>query len=346
MRVWPFVALAAIVAVVTVAGCGGSPAAPDPAAQPAAQLRIAADPVVSLTQGDGTTLAVEERDASGRIVTQPAGSYTWTSSDPGIVSAGAGGVLKAGPGLGQAIVTAQSASGLTAAARVWVQQPRGAPSAYRITLIYADNVPGPWRAELETAAARWEEVIRGDLPAAVLNNDPHACPAAAGDPAPPPLTGIERGTRIFVRVSGSFDPDTYAEAVGGPCLHRPLPHPTTILGRISLNANKPLDGISAPRRRYLALHEMGHALGLAAVVQGFQPAWYDPKTGAHTGPMALEGYRREFGTPITELMTRGGHWHSPHVGDIMSAVLMRISWVSAGALMDLGYPAAWYGAHD
>jgi hypothetical protein len=329
-----------------LAGCGRSPAAPSQPTEDTPSLRIVADPVVTMTQGSALTLTLEERDAAGRIVTQAPGSYTWTSSEPGLVSAGAGGVLTAGPGFGQAIVTARSVGGTTATARVWVQQPRGTPSAYRITLIYADNVPDEWRALLDEAAARWEEVIRGDLPDAMLNNQPHPCHTAPGDPEPPPLTGIERGTRIFVSVSDYFPVTAYAEAIGGPCLQRPLPHPTTILGRISLNAKKPLSGIPPRRRSYLALHEMGHALGLVAVVQGLQPAWYDPKTGRYTGPMALEGYRRDFGASVQEFVTQGGHW--PFFGDIMGGGSMssRVSWASAGGLMDLGYPATWYGAHD
>ncbi len=65
----------------------------------------------------------------------------------------------------------------------------------------------------------------------------------------------------------------------------------------------------------------------------------------YKGPLALEGYRREFGASLTELVLPGSaHW--PFAGDVMStAQLQRISFVSAGGLMDLGYPAAWHGAH-
>jgi hypothetical protein len=338
--------LIAFGACLALAGCGRTPAAPAQPAEDTPLLRIVADPVVTMTQGATLTLTLEERDATGRIVTQASDSYTWTSSEPGLVAAGAGGVLTAGPGFGQAIVTARSVSGTAATARVWVQQPRGAPSAYRITLIYADNVPHEWRALLDVAAARWEEVIRGDLPEAVLGNRPDSCPTAPGDPEPSLLTGIERGTRIFVKVSDSFPETAYVEAVGGPCLQRPLPHPTTILGRISLNAKKPFGDIPSGRRSDIALHETGHALGLVAIVQGLQPSWYDPKSGRHTGPLALEGYRRDFGASVGEITTSGGHW--PFYGDIMSAgsATSRVSWASAGALMDLGYPATWYGAHD
>ena len=336
----------AFIASLALAGCGRTPAAPAQPAEDTPLLRIVADPVVTMTQGATLTLTLEERDAGGRIVTQAPDSYTWTSSEPGLVAVGAEGMLTAGPGFGQAVVTVRSVSGTTASARVWVQQPRGAPSAYRITLIYADNVPDDWRELLDAAAARWEEVIRAELPEAILNNQPHACNTAPGNPAPPPLTGVERGTRIFVSVSDGFPVDTYAEALGGPCLQRPLPHPTTILGRITLNAKKPLRDIPPGRRSYLALHEMGHALGLVAIVQGFQPPWYDPKTERYTGPMGLEGYRRDYGASVPDLIARGGHW--PFYGDIMGggSTSSRISWASAGALMDLGYPATWYGAHD
>ena len=98
------------------------------------------------------------------------GSYTWTSSDSSIVTAEPG-VLTPGSGLGQAIVTARSASGQTAAARVWVQRPESVPSTYRISLHFGADVPAAWRPLFEDAARQWERVIRAELPAATIDGD-------------------------------------------------------------------------------------------------------------------------------------------------------------------------------
>jgi hypothetical protein len=134
------------------------------------------------------------------------------------------------------------------------------------------------------------------------------------------------------------------EATGGPCLQRPLPYPTTILGRIVLNRDKPVDSFPSERLRHLAVHEMDHALGLVAIVQGPQPPWFDVSTSFYTGTLALEGYRRAFGrTPQHLLVDQGGHW--AFGGDVMSASVdpTGIHAFTIGALMDAGYPAAWYG---
>lgn len=335
-------AFAILVAAAAVA-CGGSPAAPDTQHLPAAALRIVADPVVTLTSGEGTTLQVEETDAAGRTITQGPSAYTWTSSDPALVSAGAGGSITAGAGYGQAIVTVQSAAGLSANARIWVQPPPDRPSTYRITLLFAPDVAPEWRKELETAARRWEQVIRVALSAAAIYKPSGLCGTPEGEPDPPALTGTESGTRIYVGYSAHFPPGTYVEAVGGPCLQRPLPRPTSIYGRITLNRDKRPSDIPLRRLEYVALHEMGHTLGLAGVVQGRQPEWMEPPDG-YKGPMALEAYRRTFGTSLTSFTTRGGHW--PVGGDVMGNTLNTvIGPLSVGGLMDLGYPTGWYAAY-
>lgn len=55
-------------------------------------------------------------------------------------------------------------------------------------------------------------------------------------------------------------------------------------------------------------------------------------------------YRRELGSVVESLPIAMAHWQ--FAGDVMAAMATgtRVSLVSAGALMDLGYPAAWYGA--
>lgn len=328
-RLWPF---AAVLAAGLFSSCGGNPSAPAPTGEHP-RLTIRVEGAVTLTVGQTLTVTVEETDASGRVVSNPPGSYTWSSSSTDVVDAG-GGVLRAGSDLGYALVTVRSASGLSAAVHVWVQPPPEAPSTFRITLHFADDVPQRFREGLEHAAAKWSQVIRAELPAATL--DGLTCNAPV-----PPLTGVERGVSLHVVVSDTFIPDTFAEAVGGPCVQRPLPRPTTILGRIALNRRK-LDEVHDGRLAYLSLHEMGHTLGLVGVVQGRQPEWLDPRGNRYKGPLGLEGYRREFGVQVNDLAMGGGHWHFP--GDIMGSLNIRISPVSVGALMDLGYPTAWYGA--
>jgi hypothetical protein len=89
---------------------------------------------------------------------------------------------------------------------------------------------------------------------------------------------------------------------------------------------------------------MGHVLGLVAVINGFQPAWFDFDTGGYTAPLARWGYWLETGNRVSRLrVDPGNRWLE--AGDVMSrAPSERITDITVGALMDLGYPAAWYGA--
>ena len=219
---------------------------------------------------------------------------------------------------------------------------------FHVTLIFADDVPQRWRDELLVAAARWEQVIGGELAPAVLNTSGGDCPTPPDEPLTPPLTGEERGVRVYVGQSGRFPKPTYVEAVGGPCLQRPLPAPTTIFGAITLNRDHPVSGIPDARLRYVAHHELGHVLGLVGVVQGLQPPWYDTATGEYWGAMALEACRRIVGSFCRELHFDGGsHWgFDQPVADVMNAAngIGQISTITIGALMDLGYPTRWSGA--
>jgi hypothetical protein len=332
-------AVFAIVAAATVTigiGCGG-PAGPTTVTTSA--LRILGDPVLTLTTDERRRVSVQEVDANGHLIVRDPDSYSWTSSDPGVVRVESGGVLHAGQTYGPAVLSVRSPAGPTASARVWIQLPPGAASGYRITLQFAADVPPAWRDELAAAASVWQQHIRGDLPAVAIAGLSQVCGTPPGEPEPPALAGIERGTLIYVGQSGRFGAGPQ-EAVGGPCLQRPLPRPTTIYGRITLNRAQPVDGIDSGHLQWLALHEMGHVLGLVAIVQGVQPDWFNAATGTYTGAFGLEGYRRFNGTAVPALQITGGHW--PFRGDVMSGVgTVQITPATVGALMDSGYPAFW-----
>lgn len=315
--------LVALACCAFAAACG--PGAANPNAPQPAGFRIVADPVVDLTSGESRALAVE-----------PSGSYLWTSSAPGVARVDGAGVVHAGPDLGQSVITATAPDGRTASARVWVQLPASVPSTYRITMSYADDVPVSWRPVFEYAVERWQRVIRAPLPAVDMASlTTFYCPFATGAIR----RGSETGTRIIVirsSIKGSF--------AGGPCAHRLGDSPTVALGMMEMGQFT--NGDPAEPARSLVLHEMGHALGLVGNVLPPYPPWMDHSGQKYSGPLGLEGYRREFGSTVSSIDVAGWHWPWPFTNDIMyrQVVGVGITKASVGALMDLGYPAAWYGA--
>ncbi|NOT10141.1 MAG: hypothetical protein HOP28_18260 [Gemmatimonadales bacterium] len=335
--------------VLTIAACGSpdvtSAPAPPPPPPPAAVptvIGLGLRPAfpVRISVGDFLGVTADLRGVSGeRLPLRP--GVTYRSSAPDIASVSSDGIVQILSG-GEATITASFDTFVSNGVLVVAQVPSG---SFRITLAYADDVPARWREALESAARRWEQAVAGELPPVELNTTGGDCPTPPGEPTSPPLHHTERGVHIYVGQSGRFPPGAPQEAIGGPCINRPLPTPTTILGTISLNRAHPAATITSERLRFLAVHEMGHVLGLVGVIQGPQVPWFSSVTGIYRGPMAIEGWRRAFGNAPIEIYERGGaHWGPMLLNDVMLGSLFpEISLVSVGALADLGFPIAWTG---
>jgi len=333
--------LLALTLVFVMAACGDASEPPPAPATVAAAITVRPAQPINLVIGDSMRVEIDAVDVHGKWVATPAISWRSTNASSAIVAA-TGFVRGLVEGEGWIVASAANVKADSVFVRV-----RPISDTYHITLLYAADVPQKFRDAFESAARRWEQVIVGALPPVTLNSAGGDCPTPPGEPASPPLNWIERGTIIYIGMSGKFPAGTFVEAVGGPCIQRPLPFPTTIIGSITVNRDKPVDNILPDRLRYLAVHEMGHVLGLVGVVQGIQPSWYSLATGAYTGSMALEGWRRVIGvTPSVIYSRSGAHWDPSSVDDVMNAAGLadEISFVSVGALLDMGYPATWLGA--
>lgn len=330
------------------AGCGAEATTPheEPGALASIVILPATDESVTLTLGETRVLSVGGRDEGGTPRPVDPAAVEWTSRHPDVADTDANGRITASE-LGLAWVVASTEQGFVDSMAVWVQRPESESSSFRISLIFSEEVDATWREVMRIAAERWERVIRAELPEVELASDGSECPKPPpGEPPVPAMSGPERGVRIFVNTSGSFDVNGSAIAVGGQCLSRGLPHPTTLIGAVTLNRFRIVD-MSAERRARLAVHEMGHALGLAATSLPLPPSVGDPFGGAYHGIMGREGYRKSYGAYPSSpaFVDAGGHWSVP--GDVMNPFSEpRIAPLSVGALMDLGYPAAWYGAGD
>lgn len=311
-----------IAPVILTLACGSNPAAPE---QNAA-FRIAGDSVIDMSPGESRVLAVQGNT--------PASSVTWTTSDPAIATVEAG-VLRAGHQPGAVVITATSPTGATALVHAVVQLPQSVPSTYRITLVYGDGIHDKWKPAFQWAANRWQEVIRAELTPV----DMASLPVHVKCPGLPQAmyTGVETGTRIFIgRIEARFGTG------GGPCAQRTGPRPTTAIGRVDIAYRT--SGEDAERLPgSLTLHEIGHVLGLVGVFdRATVPSWFDYDKQIFRGPIGLEGYRRDTGSRVGSLSATQGHWHG--LFDVMSnGESVTVSRASVGALMDIGYPAAWYG---
>lgn len=327
-----------------VTACGGVDASgPSGSVEAAAVFELRPAHGINITAGDSLLLDLTVRDVHGAQVVLSKPVLRFRVPSP-IAAVGSDGLLRAS-GAGQGWVSIDVNGVARDSTPIRVIERKG---TFRIRVIYASDVPQRWRSAIDSGARRWEETIDGELEPVTLNKPEGGCGSMPDEQPAPALNGIERGVIIWVTYSGHFPPGTYAEAVAGPCMQRPLPFATTIYGYMSLNRDKPVDAIPDFRLRYLGVHELGHVLGLVGVVQGEQPPWFDLQTGRYTGAMALEAWRRRFGVIPEALYSRSGaHWDPmPGVADVMisSGLSGEISTISIGALMDLGYPVRWSGA--
>lgn len=308
------------------------------------------------------TLELSGRDSFEVVVlrsdgsqVQPTEPISWSTSDSLRVTVSASGSVLASTRVGAAWVIA-SLQGLRDSVAVWVQSPEHEPSSFAITITYLDDgAPVWWRDALGAAARRWERVIRRPLPPVDANMLIDHCQHAENGIVLPPLNPTERGVNVLVRTGHTFPTGTYVEALGGDCNNRGLPFPTTVTGTIILNADHFALPPTAQRLAYVAHHELGHVLGLAGSIQGVEP-WFVRRnveivdgtvvtTTAHIGTFGRFGYAMQVGHEVESVgVDNGGHWTRFFLDLMARAPSHVIGATSIGALMDLGYPAAWYGA--
>ena len=209
--------------------------------------------------------------------------------------------------------------------------PPAAPG-FQITVNYLGTVPAGIRGAVEWAAARWSQVITGDLPDVI-----------------DPQTGTVIDDILIDVQMGLLLPDPTTDGAGGT-LASAMPEEFRTTGTLlpwkALAGFDPADA-NNPVLKQIVLHEFGHALGFVGEIFRQKNLVNTARTGL-IGANALREYRSIFGLPAAlnvPLDTTSGlsHWSedifanelmTPYVNGATSLPLSRIT---VGAMQDLGY---------
>lgn len=223
-----------------------------------------------------------------------------------------------------------------------VDVPVSPPSrpGFQITLNYLGDVPAAIRTAAEFAAARWMNVITGDLPDVV-----------------DPLTGT-RIDDILINVQAGLLDTPQTDGRGGTLANAAPEQFRTTGTRLPWLSSVGFDlaDIADPLLPQYALHEFGHALGFTGTLfaqKGLLATTGLTGTGVgFIGANALREYRSIFGVPNALNVpidttggagTAGSHWDEATFGNelmtgfVGGATSLPLSRVTIGAMQDLGY---------
>ena len=285
-------------------------------------VRILADKVANEgidLNGDGDVRDPGEGEEFRVVLTEP------VNADLAPAASGGGGI------------TSRNTSAAVTARIIDAVVPPSAPG-FQITLNYLGNVPASLRSAAEWAAARWSQVITGDLPDVV-------------DPATGTLIDD-----ILINVQAGLLDGAPTDGAGGMLANAGPDQYRTTGTRLPWLASAGIDPADAnnPLLRQIVLHEFGHALGFVAEV--FVQKNLLNTSGAAglgwVGANALREYRSIFGVRnalVVPMETEGGgatavsHWAENVFGNelmtgfVSGATTLPLSRVTVGAMADLGY---------
>jgi len=233
----------------------------------------------------------------------------------------------------------------------------GPSSGYNIALLNASGVlPSPVMQEaLNAAVARWEGVIKTNLPTYVIPAGVLQCHGYSV------LRGGETVQDIVVIVDFAPMGDPGPVASGGPCAvpSGELPR----VGAIRFNSDL-LPTLHDSQKHGLAIHEIGHVLGIGILWSLGGRELVDDVGGPDPrfiGPAGLAAYQAlgggGSGVPVENVGAVGGgrrdvHWRQSSLGnEVMTSLIagpgvaMPLSTFTIGSLADLGYEVD-FGAAD
>ena len=262
-----------------------------------------------------------------------------------------------GPGLGpQQLAASYSPTGLVAfgaTAQAAGGGGGGGGPGFDIVFEYVNPVDPQVEAVFENAAARWEEIIVGDVPD--MNDftvDPGNCsnPTAEG----PFFDDLQ----IMITIA-PFDGPGGILGAAGPCWVRA----TTFLpfiGQITIDQADVAVLLAQGRLESVVLHEVGHVLGITSTIWTLRGLLVDPSTPNNptppdthfVGPQAIAAFNSNGGAgysgakvPVENQHGQGtvnSHWReSVLTNELMTGFLsgatQPLSEITAASLSDLGY---------
>ena len=212
---------------------------------------------------------------------------------------------------------------------------------FDIQFVFGPNVTASQRQLFQDAAARWEEVIQGDLPNAPLNKSANLC--GQNEPA---FNGTVDDVVIYAEV-GPRDGPGGVLASAGPCLLRS--GGLTTYGVMNFDSADS----SGPDLFETILHEMGHVLGIGTLWSNFGLVNYTnsscPANPRYSGSNARQEWLALGGSgdiPVEQdggSGTRCGHWDENTfnqelmTGYSEGAAAEPLSRMTIGSLQDMGY---------
>lgn len=227
--------------------------------------------------------------------------------------------------------------------------------AFDLEVVFVDNtLTASQQAIVRSAAARWEQVITGDLTDTTVNLSQGVCENTPPIVFPSQDLSGRAVDDILIEVTAAgllsgtqFNEVGGAVAQAGPCgFFRDNNTPN--YGRVGIDPAD-LDQLEAGELETVIIHEIGHILGIGTLwdpALGFTSVPDFVSNNRFVGPQGQSAFNMLGGTGGVPLEDDDGHWSESTLdNELMTPVLIfgfggpenPLSRITAGALLDLGY---------
>ena len=319
-----------------------------------------------VTQGVAGTVTITNNGGSQAEVELSVVGSPWLSASPASAKLGPGqglDVTVSGqcgvPGTHQAnlvVATTDGKAGVSVALELSCDL--GVDSDFDIEIEFIGTAPTPEvRAVFEAAAARWSQVIVGDLPSItfpVVSDDVYLEDYIC-EPGQPDIRGRTIDDVLIFAKVGPIDGQGNVLGSAGPCFVRTAAPTLTVIGVMVFDSADLASMQTKGTLQEVILHEMGHVLGVgtlwksAGLLDGVCDA-NDPMTvrrfiGAEANLKHVEAGGAAGQLVVESDGGRGtacGHWdEEAYQTELMTGFIGAagnpLSAITAGSLADLGY---------